>query len=545
MSRCSPSPRLCPPDRSPLLPLLQALALPAALLISACSLPQEYLETGHLPEVRPALPAPATALPPTPPQEPAVITDAGGLELSDQVIPFEKFARGREEELPTLTERFDDLLFSVNRERRDLIEQRSLDDTDTELPERRSLFGGDRFLSPGPIDPGIVLPTKATWRPYFTAFGTLRSGLQTFHQGSKDITEWANRLDIFGNLYLTGTERILIGFRPLDYEGRFSGYSFGGSKPQGWVDELNLEPRTLFFEGDFGELFPFLDPKDRHHLDYQFSIGRQPFVLQDGLLANDIMDAFAVTRHNIYMLGASNSRITAIYAFNDIHRGNNIEDPDARLFALSTTLDYPHRTFETDAAWVTGSPGSGDGAFFGLGHRARFGHWSSTLRANASWALRGPSPAVDTGYLLTHEFSRNLRNSEDIFYFNTLVGSGHYTSAARGPANGGPLGSMGLLNRAVGLGAYGAPLKNSVGDTIAAAIGLQHFFDPEGYRNILVELGARGPWDGQSEKFTTALGAQYQQGFARGMIFTLGGFTGIDEDGDTSYGARTELLLKF
>lgn len=530
-----------------------SVLLAACAALSSCALPEEFRAGGKDARVRRAeipedvdllaLPAePGIAEP-----APATISDSGAMELSDEVVPYEEFARGREEQYRTVTERIDDAVFAQNRERRDLIEQRAMDDTVTDIPDRRSFFGGDRFLSPGPIDPGIKMPTGATWRPSFLAYGALRSTVQTFNSGPADISEWANRLDLFGNLYLTGTERFLVGFRPFDNEGKFSGYTFGGgSKKKGWNDELNLEPQTLFFEGDFGELFPFLDPKDKHSLDYQFSIGRQPVLLQDGMMVNDTVDALGITRHNLYLLGASNSRITGWFGLNDVHRNNNIEDPDARLFALSSTLDYDLSTIETDLAYVSGGDGTGgDGAYLGLGHIRRFGHWNSTLRGNGSWALDDETATVGTGYLLTHELSRTMPFNEDILYLNTFLGVDQYTSAARGPATGGPLGRLGLLNRAVGIGGYGAPLTNKAGDSLGATVGYQHFFDEGAFHQLLVELGGRTPYDGGSDKTTGALGAQYQWGFGRGLIFVLGGFGSVNEDGETGYGARTELLVKF
>ena len=437
-----------------------------------------------------------------------------------------------------------DPVFAQNRERRRMIEQRALDDTGTDLPDRRSFFGGDRFLSPGPVDPGIKLPTGATWRPMFFAFGTLRSAVQLFNQGPSDVTEWANRLDLYGELALSGTERVLVGLRPFDYKGAFSGYTFGGgSKKEGWVDELNLVPQTLFFEGDFGELFPYLDPHDKHSLDYQFSIGRQPLLLQDGMMANDTIDGIGITRHNIYMLGASNTRLTGWFGLNEVNRGNMSEDKAARLYALSSTFDYADRTIEADAAYVSGD--AGDGAYVGLGHIQRFGHWGSTLRANASWALDNDTPAVGTGYLLTHELSRTMPGNSDIVYLNTYLGIDNYTSAARGPATGGPLGRFGLMNRSVGLGSYGAPLSNKSGDTVGASLGYQHFFDALAYKQLLVELGVRTPYGSNSEKSIGALGAQYQWGFGRGLALIVGGFGTLDETGDPGYGVRSELLVKF
>ena len=63
---------------------------------------------------------------------------------------------------------------------------------------------------------------------------------------------------------------------------------------------MNIVPETLFFEGDFGEIFPGLDPYDTKLLDYGFSVGRQPVLIQDGLLINaNRLDAVTVTRNTL------------------------------------------------------------------------------------------------------------------------------------------------------------------------------------------------------------------------------------------------------
>jgi hypothetical protein len=477
---------------------------------------------------------------------PLYISDAAEMELSDEVIPYERFAVGRKEQYRLVTEELDDLLFSSNRERRRLIEERAMDDTEQEIPERRSLFGGERFLSPGPIHPGYQLPTGATWRPHFFAFGTLRTAFQHFERGPDGVTEWMNRLDLFGNLAFSGTERFLIGVRPFDREGEFTGYRFEDVSGRGWNEALNLVPQTFFFEGDFGEIFPLLDPADKRSLDYQFSVGRQPMILQDGMMVNDNVDAVAMTRHNLYVLGASNSRLSVWYGWNEVHRNNNVLDPRAQIFAFSSAFDYAERTVEADVAYVRGSKGTGgDGAYLGLAHLQRFGHWASVFRANASWALDLKTPAVGSGWLFTHELSRSMPYNSDLLYVNTFLGIDSYTSAARDPTTGGPLGRLGVLNRAVGIGGYGAPLSNRVGDTIGAALGYQHFFDAAAYHQLLVEMGLRGGHSGSAEAMLGALGAQYQWGFGRGMMLILGGFVSVDENGNSGYGLRSEMQVKF
>ncbi|RMG32588.1 MAG: hypothetical protein D6725_17365, partial [Planctomycetota bacterium] len=180
------------------------------------------------------------------------------------------------------------------------------------IPERPPLIfeWNELFLGPGPLQPGIELPTGAVWRPAFWVFGEHRVDIahQALPNGAADqapglrFTELVQRLDLFGQLNLTGTERILIGYRPFDQQvspdgvaviRRFSAYDFQSGDA---LDGYNADIQTLFFEGDFGEIFPNLDLYDRNQLDYGFSVGRQPLLAQQGLLLNeDRIDAVTIT----------------------------------------------------------------------------------------------------------------------------------------------------------------------------------------------------------------------------------------------------------
>src|SRR6185437_13379320 len=136
-----------------------------------------------------------------------------------------------------------------------------------------------------------------------------------------------NRLDLFGNLQLTGTERLLIGLRPFDdavfsrpARAKYSGFQFGPDGTDGWVERFNARPTTLAFEGDIGQLFPMLDPDGTRPFDIGFSVGRQALLYQDGLLLDDDMDAIGITQNTILPRGSSNLQITAVYAWNQINR---------------------------------------------------------------------------------------------------------------------------------------------------------------------------------------------------------------------------------
>ena len=102
-----------------------------------------------------------------------------------------------------------------------------------DIPERPALLieWGENFLGEGKLQQGFELPTGAVWAPALWVFGTLRSAIQTIDTGIGDsdrVTDWTNRFDLFANLQLTATEKIVLGIRPLDKNrgGQFSGYRF-------------------------------------------------------------------------------------------------------------------------------------------------------------------------------------------------------------------------------------------------------------------------------------------------------------------------------
>ena len=472
-------------------------------------------------------------------------TSPEDLLLSDEAVPWEKIGEDFLGRPAPVTEVIEDLIFESNRERRDLIAKQNRLGEDLNPPERRTIFGANPFLGSGEIDPGFELPTGAVWQPVVVIYGTYRTALQTYSNGARDVTEWANRFDLFSNIYLTPTERILIGLRPLDQNAEFAGYRF--SSPNGRQGGLDGNINTLFFEGDFGELFPNLDPRDEKNLDYGFAIGRMPLNFQDGIMINDFVDAIGITRASMFLGGSSASRLTALYAWNQIHRGNNMEDDGANLFGLFYTADYEKSTYDVDLAYVEGSTSTGgEGLYFGVGQTRRFGKFNSTLRANLSWALETQTPAVDTGLLLFSQVSRTMDYNYDIAYLNTFWGIGDYTSAARDPAAGGPIGGIsGLLFEAVGLGGYGSALTNRSNDAVAAALGYQHFLEGQFSKNqISAEIGGRLATDGGSRS-GAGISIRYQHALGQHAILRFDGFAATYDDGTSGGGLRTEWSYQF
>ena len=137
---------------------------------------------------------------------------------------------------------------------------------------------------------------------------------------------------------------------------------------------------------------------------------------------------------------------------------------------MNAAADFPVSTVDADLAYVT-STGDSDGLFAGIGSNQRIGKFNTVFRVNTSVAVEHATALVRSGTLLFGECSYTMPYGEDLVYLNGFWGIDHFSSAARSPSAGGPLGRVGILNAAVGLGRYGAPLSNQADNAVGGALG--------------------------------------------------------------------------
>ncbi|MCY4614092.1 MAG: hypothetical protein OXB94_10800 [Nitrospira sp.] len=418
-----------------------------------------------------------------------------------------------------------------------------------EVPDRPSLILelGEPFLGTGPLGPEVELPTGAVWRPSLWVFGTHRMAVQTVDNGATRVSEWAHRLDLFANLKLSASDRLLIGLRPLDRDNRFTSVSF---EPDGdFRDEFNAVVRTLFFEGDLGEIFPKLDTGDTRMLDIGFSVGRQAVLFQDGILINSgglgNPDAVSLVRNNLQLPGTSNVRISVFYAWDNVYRDDNRLDPDAQLFGLFTETDFPTTTIDLDLVYLEAGENTDNALFAGIRGVQRIGPFNTTSTLNTSFPMERETPQTSRGTLVFNEISWTPQHTQDFLYLNTFWGIGEFSSAIRGPETGGPLGRTGILFAAVGLGRYGAALGNGADNAVGGSLGYQKFLDRT-RKQFIVELGGRKNTNNREDRSGAfAAGLRYQQAVGRHFIARLDAFGAVQEERDPAYGARLEWLTKF
>ena len=442
-----------------------------------------------------------------------------------------------------------------------------------DIPDRAPLLLelGNPFLETGELDSGFELPTGAVWQPRLWVFGTFRTAVQAIDTGDQDrVSEWVNRFDLFANLQLTGTEKAVLGLRPFDQNrpDRFAGYRFEttGDQNDGWnggypteTSDINNLIRTAFFEGDFGSLFPGLDPVGTSLLDFGFTVGRQPIIVQDGILISDTLDAVGLVRNNIRMPNVSNLRISGLYAsdiFDEVTRTSGgvpqVDDDDLQLVGLFTEWDTPVSTINVDGVYVWDDTQSdGDGLYGGISAAQRFGPLNTTFRVNASYAVDDQTTLVRNGALVSAELSVTPPGTNDTFYVNPFFAYREYVQAARERIDGGgPLAALGILFASPNIGRYGSEISNRANDVAGAAVGYQWFWD-DNRRNLAFEVAVRKELGlhrdadtfGSTDQY--AAGLQFQQAIGQRLLLQLESYYAYQKDQDNAYGGRAELLYQF
>lgn len=425
------------------------------------------------------------------------------------------------------------------------------------IPHRPALFIelGDPFLDTGQLDKGFDVPILgAVWQPRFWSYFINRTVLQSFDNGisgNERETELANRMDLFANLQLTGTEKILLGLRPFDNNqpGRFSRHTFEGAD-EGTVNELNIDVETLFFEGDVGSLIPNLDRAGITPIDFGFTVGRQPITFQEGILINDTVDALGFVRNNLPFPNTSNLRISGMWAWDRLDRNDRLRGAEENMYALFTAVDAPVSTYNLDLIYVDDNTGDGDAFYVGASAIQRInslGGLSTAFRVNSSFALENEiaGNAVGDGTLFTVELSKTPHGSDDIAYFNTFVSAGNFTQAGREAVNGGPLGNTGILFASPNLSLYGSEINNFVDDTAGFAAGYQAFWDNK-RRNLILEVAGREDFGSAGPNFDSlGLGFQLQQAVGQYVQLQLEGFYTFNDEASDGSGGRFEVFFVY
>ncbi len=453
---------------------------------------------------------------------------------------------------------------------------------DEDIPERVGpiIELGRGINQTGKLDPGIEIPTGAVWQPALWVYGSWQTAFTSMDGpipppgGQNDVAELATRLNVFANLQLTGTERVLMHVRPLDHKGKYTRFQYSPGETEEHVED-NLDLRLFFAEAEFGELFPQLDPDDSGRLDIGLSLGLQPLFFQNGILLNDNVVAAGIAQKSIILPGTSGARAAFMYGWDDIHMGNTMRDKNdgAELYGLFMEADVHKATLvELDVGYTKAREDlRGDQYNAGLSFTTHRGGGNYALRANISRhfnneaaleALADPDRGPTTvklrddydGALITGEYSREVSPNRDLVYFNAFRAIGSFAPLARNAQTAGPLTIIGITYAGVGWGAYRPALLPRALDSAGFAMGYQKFFDAE-RANLVLELAGRadlradhelGNGDGNGGM---AAGLRFQRKFWNRFMWQVDGHYArydAETDGDDEgWGIRSEIRVNF
>ena len=185
------------------------------------------------------------------------------------------------------------------------------------------------------------------WEPRFVLHGAYEIFGSVFEQNRQRRDGIGHQLFVDLDLQLTGTERFHVQFRPVGEEN--TGGSFWQlSNPEQYVDNSTGVPQRWWFEGELQSLFGPWMGDERHQLDVNFTVGRFPFRLHNGLLMNDEIVGFVLGKNTITSVGFSNLNVQAFYALDDVDSFPGSGD----LYGIHTSADYRHAFLEATYAHI-------------------------------------------------------------------------------------------------------------------------------------------------------------------------------------------------
>ena len=169
--------------------------------------------------------------------------------------------------------------------------------------------------------------------------------------------------------------------------------------------------------------------------------------------------------------------------------------------------------------------------------------YNTSFHVLSSFPTEGETAASGQGTLLFSQMSWTPHHTNDLVYLNGFWAIDQFTSPARGPLIGGPLGQTGILFASPGLGRFGAPLSNQASEAAGASIGYQLFFD-ETEQQVIFEFGGRKDTN-DIEDGAVGIGTRYQRKLDQHWILIIDGFATKREGRGVAPGVRFEMLAKF
>lgn len=421
---------------------------------------------------------------------------------------------------------------------------------------------GRELYQSGPLKPGLDLTGKKNlFIPHLLAYGDYRAAVAFNDNGKKEQWTLANRLNLDLDMKLTGTERVHAFMRPLDKNGSFTRFDFGGEKENEFEVQLDGNADALFFEGELGPILEGLTNR-RNAVDLPFAFGLMPLLFQNGIWVEDAFTgaAFTIPAQNCPFLDISNMDITFFTGLDKVtsravvKSNKDLDDENARLFGATTFIEANEGYWElgygytdvTDDATEPLDDLDYNNVTAAFTRRYR-GLVSNTLRVIWNFGQRREVPGTQQtadGWLFLVENSLISRKPLTLVpYFNLFLGVDRPQSLARDAGAGGVLKNTGILFETDGLTGF-PKMDDTAQDTMGGALGLEYLFNLD--QQIVLEAAAVkdiGVNVIKGDQF--GVSARYQIPISNAVILRTDIMYAILESDDDLFGARFEIRRKF
>jgi hypothetical protein len=433
------------------------------------------------------------------------------------------------------------------------------------VDEQRPLVEiGQPLYVEGPLSPTFNdVGKKNLVQPGFSIFGDWRTAVAYNNNGAnKEAGQIATRLNLETDLQLTATERIHALFRPFDQNGEFTHADFAGPNQTGAAFPLNWTPRTLFFEGDLGNIAAGLTNKYQA-FDLPFAVGLVPLIFQNGVWVNSAMTggAASIIGQNSAMFHISNMDMTFFSGFDNVttpavkNTNGTLVDHGLSVYGNANFIEANEGYWETGLGYIQDNRGLPFDASYGdatVAFTKRYGGWlSNSVRGIWSFGQQAQANGQHTADGFIFLIENSLISPKELVlvpYANGWVGFGHPQSLMRNGDAGGVLNNTGITFETDGLTGF-ANLDNSGQDTYGGAVGVEYLFNLDQQivleastvqvRTNDVELGR------QARGAEYALGARYQRNLTNSLLFRADVIYAEELNQKDNAGIRAELRQKF
>jgi hypothetical protein len=424
-------------------------------------------------------------------------------------------------------------------------------------PSRPLLEAGREQYTAGDYNPeSSFLGKNNLLIPGLAVYGDWRTAVAYNQNNGKDIAQIATRVNIDVDFKITGTERIHAFFQPLQDNGKFTRCEFGGGDgDKKCTLESDLNPQTLFFEGDVGSIYSGLSGQAAT-FDLPITAGLFPLFLQNGIWANDAIlgGAVALTAKNSQKLGLSNYDVTFFAAFDNVDNVNILgnkeaDNHNANLYGVTTFIDAFGGYVEAGYGLIQGVDGNVDGQLTNFVTASFTKRYYNTLSNSTRVFGNFGNGKDDEGFLLISENSLISGLPSTLLpYANFFFGSGNPTPLVDG--NGaGLLKNVGINFETDAL--TGFPKLNDTGsNAYGGAIGLQYLFNLD--QQLVFEVATVQPYGDTIPGIGVAdaqyaAGIRYQIPLNNDWLFRADATYQIVDNPnvDDNFGIRAEFRRKF